>query len=345
MIATAEPPAGLHDTGTAFGLDAVVTAVVWLGERPAFALGDGSVARADPDGRGFVLRRPTVLHDGAILCAACHPDGRSLLTGGDDGRLVRLLPDGRSDCLFATGGTWLHDLVASSVSSTIVAAMGKHAVVLRADGRVGAHRFAHPSSVGGLALDGKGRRLAVAHYGGVSLWWALIADGRPQQLMWKGSHLNLTWSPDGRHVVSAMQENDLHGWRVVDGDHMRMTGYHAKSRSLSWSAKGRWLLTSGADIVVGWPFAGKDGPKGKSPMELGPSGTPVTRVAAHPQQPIAAAGYADGTVRLLRYDGADIVIRAGRDDAVTALAWSDRGGALAWGTDDGHAGVFHPTAD
>ena len=43
----------------------------------------------------------------------------------------------------------------------------------------------------------------------------------------------ISFSPDGRFLVTAMQEPTLHGWRMVDGKHMRMAGYSAKVRSIS----------------------------------------------------------------------------------------------------------------
>ena len=70
----------------------------------------------------------------------------------------------------------------------------------------------------------KGRRLAAAHYGGASLWSAKAGSQKPKSLAWAGSHLSLTWSPDGKYIVTATQENDLHGWRVSDGADMRMSG-------------------------------------------------------------------------------------------------------------------------
>ena len=67
----------------------------------------------------------------------------------------------------------------------------------------------------GLAFLPKGYRLAAAHYNGVSLWFP-NADATPQLLEWKGSHLDATVSPDGRFLVTSMQENALHGWRLAD---------------------------------------------------------------------------------------------------------------------------------
>ena len=41
-----------------------------------------------------------------------------------------------------------------------------------------------------------------------------------------------------------MQENALHGWRLADGQHMRMTGYPGKTQSLGFTRNGKWLATS-----------------------------------------------------------------------------------------------------
>ena len=93
-----------------------------------------------------------------------------------------------------------------------------------------------------------------------------------------------------------MQENALHGWRLSDGQHMRMSGYPAKTRSHVFTRNGKWLATSGADAMVLWPFFG-GGPMGKAPIELaGGDGVLCTAVACHPQQETVAAGFADGLV-------------------------------------------------
>ena len=108
-----------------------------------------------------------------------------------------------------------------------------------------------------------------------------------------------------------MQENALHGWKLADGKHMRMTGYPAKVKSLSWSAKGKWLASSGAPAAIVWPFQAKDGPMGKAPLELGTRGNAmVTSVACHPSQDIAAIGYDDGMVMAVRFaDAKEVLLR------------------------------------
>ena len=132
----------------------------------------------------------------------------------------------------------------------------------------------------------------------------------PEQLEWKGSHLGATVSPDGRFLVTTMQEPMLHGWRLADRKHMRMSGYAARVTSFGWTLGGRWLATSGSDQIILWPFQSKDGPMGKQPRLLAPTEQRVEVVACHPKQDIVAAGYSDGMVLLVRVeDGAEILAK------------------------------------
>ena len=201
-----------------------------------------------------------------------------------------------------------------------------------------------PSTSRGVAFLPKGLRIAIAHYNGATLWYP-NASAKPETLEWKGAHLDVTVSPDGRFVVTSMQENTLHGWRLADKKNMRMSGYPAKTRSFSWSPDGKWLATSGADACILWPFEGKDGPMGAQPRECGVrAGVGVTRVAFHPQAPVVAIGYEDGMILLSRIaDGSEILVRRppGREHAkITTLAWDAPGRRLAFGAGDGSAGVL-----
>src|SRR5262245_42696286 len=93
--------------------------------------------------------------------------------------------------------------------------------------------------------------------------------------------------------------------------------------------------------VVLWPCQSKDGPMGKTPQLLAPTQEHVEVVACHPKQAVVAAGYADGLILLVRIDdGAEVLARKPGDAPVTALAWSSDGKLLAFGTEDGSAGVI-----
>jgi WD40 repeat protein len=121
---------------------------------------------------------------------------------------------------------------------------------------------------------------------------------------------------------------------------MRMTGYSAKVRAMAWTADGKWLATSGAPQLIVWPFHGKDGPMGKEPLMLAPGETKVSAVACHPVSEVIAAGYEDGLILLVRQtDGAEILARAPSGAPVATLAFNAGGSKLAFGTEDGDAGI------
>lgn len=324
--------AQVYESGRRLALGASATAAHWIGGACWFALGDGSVLIAPREGE---TRRITA-HEGAILCAAAHPDGRGLITGGDDGRLNIVRADGAE--MLADLRKWIEHIAVSPVSQAIVAGVGKQAVVFR-DGKE-AHRFDYASTVGGLALDAKGRRLAVSHYGGATLRYALMADDKGAQLNWAGSHLAVTLSPDADYVITAMQENALHGWRLPEKIDLRMDGYPAKTKSFSWDKRGRWLATSGAHSAIVWPFVGKLGPQGKAPLQPGERDALVTAVAFHPGEETLAIGYADGAAIVVRFaDQLGMELDEAGEGAVTALAWSGDGRRIAIGDEAGRGAI------
>jgi WD40 repeat protein len=111
-------------------------------------------------------------------------------------------------------------------------------------------------------------------------------------------------------------------------------------RCLDWTADGKWLASSGATQLILWPFQSKSGPMGKAPQVLAPGEAQVERVACHPTQGVIAVGYADGLVLIVRLpDGAEILARKPAAAPITALAWSADGTLLAFGAEDGDAGV------
>lgn len=326
----------LDARGVSRDLDAYVVGIAFGREGRSCVLGtgDGAFHLARLEGDWTRVEG----HAGAVL-ALC-PDAKDgALSGGDDGRLLRVSAEGEVSEVARYGSKWIEH-VAAHESGLRAAAVGKAVHVL--DPKGGALKsLAHPSTVAGLAFDPKGKRVGASHYNGASLWFVGAKEDKPRILEWKGSHGILAISPDGTHVVTAMQENALHGWRLADGQHMRMSGYPAKTRSISFTAKGRWLATSGAESVVLWPFFG-GGPMGKAPTELaGGDGVICTQVAAHPQHEIVAAGFDDGLVLIAEVASGKVVpVAAPGHGSISALAWNPAGTHLAFGTDKGFAGLL-----
>ncbi len=302
---------------------------------PTFALGDGTV-RFQIDDAVTVVEA----HDGAVLCAGLHPSGEGIITGGDDGRLVWSRPSGAQE-LAKLKGRWIDALASSPESGLIAYAAGKDLHVLDIKDPAFTRAFKHERSVAGLAFDPKGRRLAAATYGGVALWYARIAEQKPQILKWAGSHIDAIFSPDGRFLVSAMQENALHGWRLADAKDMRMGGYPAKPRSFCFLSKGQLMATSGANGAILWPFTGANGPMGKEAIIVGADDSAlITRIAAPAVGAHLCAGLDDGRVWTADLKGVGVeFLKAEKGAPITALAISQDGRTVAWGAEDGVAGT------
>ena len=313
--------------------DAYVTAALFdRAGRAVFVLGDGTVRYAD----GAVVQA----HDGAVLSACLPPTGDGILTGGDDGRVMLSTPEGAVE-LARVPGRWIDAVAASPSSGLLAFAAGRELHVRDPADPAFARIFAHEKSVADIAFDPKGRRLAAATYGGVWFWYARIADQKPSIYKWAGSHVGVCWSPDGKFLMSAMQENQLHGWRVADEKNLRMGGYPAKVKSMAFLSKGALMATSGANGAVCWPFAGAIGPMGKQAAEVGYDEASLsTRIATAPDKTWLAAGLDDGRVWAANVTGDRIVtLKAEKGPAISALAMSLDAKRVAWGDEDGNAGV------
>jgi len=306
----------------------------FLEAQPVFALADGSI-RFPTDGS-----RVEIAHEG-LLSATVALDGKSIVSGGEDGRVVRTGLSGEAVEIARQDRKWI-DVVGCGPNGAVGFASGRTAWVATADRIVD---FAHERAVEGVDFAPKGMRLACARYNGISMHW-VAGQGAPADLHWDGAHTGVSFSPDGKYIVTTMAENALHGWRI-DGKggqdrHMRMTGYPAKPKSLSWSPKGKWLASSGAQAAICWSFSGKDGPMGKTPKELGTRGdSMVVEVACHPVADVVAVGYADGMVMAVKIDDADeVLLRRPGKGPISSLAWDKAGDRLVFGTEEGEAGVI-----
>ncbi|MEP3049046.1 MAG: WD40 repeat domain-containing protein [Roseibium sp.] len=313
-------------------VDGFIVRAGFLNESAYFASGEGEIFFS------AIGEKRTKPHKGGLLAAEPARDGSGLISSGDHGCIYVTAEDGSSNLLAERPRKWI-DLIASGPSGAIAFASGRTAWVRLKDGRE--KEFAHERAVGGLAFAPKGFRLAVSRYDGATLWWA-GTDGAPVEMSWKGAHLGISFSPDGKYLVTSMQENALHGWRLSDTQDMRMTGYPGKIKSFSWSVKGRYLATSGANAAILWPFFGKTGPMGQAPLQLGTrSDALVTAVVCHPKEDVVAIGYQDGMIMMSRFeDNAEVLLRRPGNSPVTTMDWDPGGNRLAFGAEASEAGII-----
>ena len=345
-------PPLLNALGASWELGAPVVAAAWdvAGGAVGFALGDGHLAvsdtkwqrgpRVEPkEGGGVSLvaaevpaSRPlrATCHTGSSLCIAADARG-GFLTGGNDGRVVLVPRVGDPQVLAHESGAW-NTAVACSSFGARAHAWGRR-VQRWAGDRSEAIELPAPCTA--LSFSPDGLSLAIAHSGDVTL---RPDQGETRRLVWNGYHRVLAWSPNGRYVVTGMQENGLHGWRVADGGDIEMGRYPGQPLSLSFAHDGRYLATSGGTQPVCWRFD----PPGctDQPIECAmASKTPVTCVSCHPRQSPIAAGYHNGAVVLCQPGNSEaLFIKGSGGGAVNALVWSGDGSRLAFGTQDGTIG-------
>ncbi|MCY4231145.1 MAG: WD40 repeat domain-containing protein [Alphaproteobacteria bacterium] len=305
------------------------------GRYAAFAGGDGCVRIVDLLNREPSLSVHSLTQD-AIL--AIVPDCRQsgFLCGADDGVVYETdATDGPQE-LARLARSW-PDRLASHPCGLRAVSDGAQVRLLDAEGQTVAELGGHPSTVAGLAFDSSGRRLAVSHYEGVSLWRLDRPCAAPRRLYQRGSHLDLSWSQDDHFLVTTTQENMLHAWDLVSGHDTGLGPCIAKVKSVGWSADGAWLLASGADTVSIWSFSDGHLPP-PAPGMLGRySDHLVARICPSPHLPIVAAGYNDGGLELVSLTARPRVeaLASPPGHLVTGLTWSPDGLCLLGGDSDG----------
>ncbi|PIT69276.1 WD40 repeat domain-containing protein [Bartonella tribocorum] len=318
---------------THYNLQSYCLSCGFIGNKPAFVSVEGLIVFLTPAPQIFEV------HQGIISSHFSH-DNTVIVTGGEDGKVCQTRANGHIELLSQKEGKWINNVVfgpqksfAFSSSRLAFVHVGKEQ-----------QELTHERSVEGLAFAPKGLRLAVAHYNGVTLHW-LSTQTSPTTLVWKGAHCGVIFSPDNRYVISTMQENALHGWRLTDHQNLRMSGYPSKVKSWSWSAKGKWLATSGASAAIVWPFHTKDGPMGKTPLELGTrANTLVSTVSCHPSEEIVAIGFNDGMILAAHFrDGKEALLKGYGKSAISALNWDQKGHNLTFGSENGECGVINIT--
>ena len=163
-------------------------------------------------------------------------------------------------------------------------------------------------------------------------------------LEWKGSHLDVIASPDGRFLVTSMQENALHGWRVADSRNMRMTGYPAQDALAVVVARRPLARDLGRRRLHRLAVQGQGRADGQGAARMRRArGAKVSQVAFHPRALVVAIGYADGSSLLCRLaDAAEILVREPPPATARSARWPGTRPARGWlfGLDNGGAGLL-----
>lgn len=220
---------------------------------------DGSV-RIWNAASGRAIGAPMAGHSGVVNCLAFHPDGRWLATGGSDGTLriwdvvTRRLLVNWTPYAYASIGA----VTFSPDRQTM--AVGAGELVYLANiitGRVSApltHNPGFRTGVSGLAFSPDGRLLAGSCMNNVVQRWSPITQQRIGNPMFhSGPALDVTFSPDGRTIVSADggPPNPVRLWSAQTGLEVRTLNLHRLPVSaVTYRPDGRLLASGSADSSV-----------------------------------------------------------------------------------------------
>lgn len=309
----------------------------WIADA-AFSRDGSEVAAAAADGAVTVVAvagggpRELAHHSGGALALGFAPDG-TLASAGADGRLV-LVPGPAVE----VGAGWVEHVAWSPTGGAVAAAEGRRVRLYAPDGSLRAQSEPLPATVSCIGWHPARKWLAAGSYEGVRLLGAGTLS-EAATLAWKGSVLELAFSPDGTRLAHGNQDASVHFWELATRRELEMAGYERKVRELAWSPDGRWLATGGGSAVVAWDFAGK-GPAGTRPIELEGHVEPLTKLAFRGDGVLASA-CRDGLVHLWLPGTDDLPIAtAAVEGEVSALAFAPDGDALLVGGSDGALSLF-----
>jgi hypothetical protein len=128
-----------------------------------------------------------------------------------------------------------------------------------------------------------------------------------------------------------------------------MAGYPQKPISLAWLDGGARMATSGAPVMVVWPFEGENGPMGQNAATFRGRSAIINVVAA--QKNLAALGYLDGSVDVFDFtdnefhavsSAANATNQDGRNsqtERITSIAMPRNAKSVAWVSESGGWGI------
>ena len=260
---------------------------------------------------------------------------KSFVTVDTAGGLVSVTPRGQSVPLRVQLDS--HPTVlARNPSSAAVAVGGAFGVLLLPDDLDTPPRNLDiGSSIGTLAFDPDGQRLACGCDGGLAIW---SEGAETVRIPLDAEPACLSWSLDGAFLAVGFDEPGFALVRLSDSHVEVNRDYPTPVASFGWSRHAHAFITSGAFRAIAWTL----GPEGiADPIDAGRRGLVVVdRVAASPDRPMLAVGYASGLVCLSRLGGQDEMLLRAAGGAVRAMTWSADGTHLAFGDTRGQAALL-----
>ena len=232
---------------------------------------------------------------------------------------------------------WAERVTWNADGSLIAASAGRTVFVMNAATGAIEHRLSeHKSTVCDIAWNPRSpRELTSVCDGGARLW--RVGETKPfGHFDWGGASLIVTWSPDGRWVVTGDQTPSVHLYDVRRKHPLHIQGYEFKVKTLAWEGNGEWLASGGSASITVWPCTGKKGPEGVKPIQLFGHLKEVLALDFTRGDSVLVSGGRDGLLLLwMPHRSTDPALITRRASEITTLRWSPDSSSLAFATADG----------
>jgi len=280
-------------------------------------------------------------HAGGNAALAWRPGRSVLATYGHDGE-VRLYdpPFSQAPRVYSVGKGWPERLVWNSDGSLLAVTLGRDIHVL--DGASGELVQTWPdqsSTVADLVWNpGNPRELASVGKGGSRLW--RVGRAHPYGgFLWEGASQVVTWSPDGRWVVTGDQTASIHIDDLHDLEQckpLHINGFESRVKTFAWLRNGSRLAVGGGRTITLLPCRGKGERNNTQPARLDAHLAEVTCLAAVPKSDALLSAGRDGAVLLWRLEASEKPdLLAMVDDEITSLSLSPSEDCFVLGTHSG----------
>jgi WD40 repeat protein/DNA-binding SARP family transcriptional activator len=274
--------------------------------------------------------------------AAYSPDGRRLVTGGTDGRVLVWDAATQREVARLDGGHGaVHAARYVPGGDRIVIGFDDGTVAV-ADGTLGAPRVllgGDGQAVASIAVSGDGRRVAAASADGTVRVLATDAGGRTVRLGGhRGPVLGVDISADGTRVASAGRDGSFRLWNLAGGGGATTLSSGAKPASdVAFSPDGTRLLGVGQDGRVRlW-----DGRDGRELKQFDGQGRQLRAAAFSSDGQRFATGGSDGVTRVWNEaGGAPLAVLRGQRARVLDVGFGPASDRVVSAGDDGTVRIW-----
>lgn len=286
------------------------------------------------------LKQAFTPNSGYVLSLAITPDGSTMVTGGEDGRiLVWDLATGRQQASLPGHTGSVMSLAVSHDGAIAISGGGEGAVRMwhLKVGNEGIDLGSHSIRVQGIAISPDGATaVSVDQHGSARLWD--IASGRSRGFLPGHTGSISSVALTAVYAFTSCHDGSVRIWDIAARrQHAELTGHDGNMLSIAVTPDGTRLVGGGSDGSVWvWDLA-----VGNQPRKLMGHHGWIRSVAMTRDGSIAITGGADGMVRVWDLNtGRQRVELAGHSSAVLAVAITQSGADAVTGSADGSVRVW-----